>query len=308
MRPSLVCFVLTLAISATASAEPTDPLERAAEAYASFETDISAITAAQVSDADTMDGVLTSAARHDPADLSRGWIAYAALAATQSPTFVRGVQARVRAAGRAPVLRQLMRDATYARRRPGGSAEAIGMVLATMSADAARLTAAADRYDRLSDQLQLNAPFASPDDAHRADRDQRLRITNPPALPTAIAARLHVAPAAAPLTDATAFGSAHFWDTLAGLAPVNATPMHARADRQAFTDRVLTLAGLSIVGATTQSNARIDALLDDASSRDCLHVQQLEFRQCASVSHTPDEDAACLARHGLRGVAACLSF
>jgi hypothetical protein len=71
---------------------------------------------------------------------------------------------------------------------------------------------------------------------------------------------------------------------------------------------MLTLAGLFIIGATPQANTRVDALLDDRTSRDCLHVQQLEFRQCVSVAHTPDEDAACLARHGLRNVAACLSF
>jgi hypothetical protein len=157
--------------------------------------------------------------------------------------------------------------------------------------------------------MQSNAPFAGADDAHRGERDQRLRAATAPALLPEIAQRLHIAPlGAAPLTDAAAFGGAHFWDGLAGLPPAEVQPMHARSDRQAVADRVLTLAGLFIVSATPQASTRVDALLDDRTSRDCLHVQQLEFRQCVSVSHTPDEDAACLARHGLRNVAACLSF
>ena len=47
-------------------------------------------------------------------------------------------------------------------------------------------------------------------------------------------------------------------------------------------------------------------MLDDPPTRTCLAMQQLEFRQCVSVSHTPDEDAFCLARHGLGGVGDCL--
>ena len=103
MRSAALCFVLTLALWGAAAAQQAEPLQQAAEAYASFETDLSNITATQVGSADSMDGVLTSAARHDPTQLSRGWIAYAALTAAQSPAFVHGVQARVRAASRAAV-------------------------------------------------------------------------------------------------------------------------------------------------------------------------------------------------------------
>jgi hypothetical protein len=311
MRSALVCLVLTLAPASAASAQQPDPLQQAGDAYAAFEIDLSAIAGARVSSPDGMDEVLLSAARRNPAALSRGWLAYAALTAAQSPAFVHGLQARVHAAGRAPVLRQLLRDGAYARRRPAGAQEAVQLVLSTMSADAARLSAAGDQYDRLSDQLQLNAPFAAPDDARRSARDQRLHSAEIAPLAPEMVQRLHVAPlAAAPITDPSAFGGAHFWDALTGLSPPMPapTPMPARADRAAIIDRILTLAGLFIIAATPQSNARVDALLDDPISRECLNVQQLEFRQCVSVSHTPDEDAACLARHGLRGVGGCLSF
>jgi hypothetical protein len=309
MRTALLCFVLTLAAASAAFGQTADPLQRAADAYASFELDVGAITAAQMDSYDRMDAALLSAARHDSAELSRGWIAYAALTAAQSPAFVHGVQSRVRAAGRAPVLQQFMRDTTYARRRPPGAAEALRLMLDTLSADAVRLSVAADRYDRLSDAMQSNSPFGGASDAQRAARDQRLRAAAAPVLEPEIMQRIHLGPlGAAPMTDAAAFGGAHFWDGLAGLSSAPNAPMHARDDRQALTDRMLTLAGLFIIGATPQANTRVDALLDDRTSRDCLHVQQLEFRQCVSVSHTPDEDAACLARHGLRNVAACLSF
>jgi hypothetical protein len=279
------------------------------QAYAGFETDLSAVSAARVDSADALDGVLLALARHDPAALSRGWRAYAALTAAQSPAFVHGLQMRARAAGRAAVLRQLIRDPTYARRRPAGANEAIALMLATMSADASRLSVAADRYDGFADEWGRSAPFAAPDDSQRSARDQRLHEARMAPLAPAIAARLHIAPlAASPASDPTGLGGAQFWDDLTGLPAATAAPMHPRADRGALIDRALTIAGIVAIEATPQSTARIDALLDDPSSRACLNVEQLEFRQCISVSHGADEEAACLARHGLRNVETCLSF
>jgi hypothetical protein len=324
MRLTLLGLVLTLALGGPALARPgalgapvrdedrpsqSDPLARAVQAYAGFETDLSAVSAAQVSSADALDQVLLAVARHDPAALSRGWRAYAALTAAQAPAFVHGLQLRVRAAGRGAVLRQLIRDPTYARRRPAGASDAIALMLTTMSADAARLAVAADRYDGFADQWRQTAPFGALDDSRRQARDQRLHAAQAPPLAPDIAARLQIAPlAASPAADPAGPGGAHFWDDLAGLPSTLAAPMHPRADRSALIDRALTLAGIAAIAAAPQPTARIEALLDDPASRACLEVQQLEFRQCISVSHGADEDAACLGRHGLRNVETCLTF
>ena len=113
---------------------------------------------------------------------------------------------------------------------------------------------------------------------------------------------------AAPLSDPTALGGAHFWDAAAGLSSPAPIAMAPRPDRGDLTDRVLTLAGLLAIGGAPQSSPRFEALLDDRASRQCLKVQLLEFRQCLSVAHSADEDAACLALHGLRNLEGCLSF
>jgi hypothetical protein len=70
---------------------------------------------------------------------------------------------------------------------------------------------------------------------------------------------------------------------------------------------MLTLAALMVVDATQSEAARVNAMLDDAPSRECLAMQQLQFRQCASVAHDPNEDAYCLARHGLAGPGQCFA-
>src|SRR5262245_17927995 len=79
----------------------------ALDAYALYQNDVSVLIDLEIDSAEAMDGALERAARHDPTAVSRGWIAYGALTAAQSPAFAAGVQSRVRAAGRAPVPRQL---------------------------------------------------------------------------------------------------------------------------------------------------------------------------------------------------------
>ena len=112
------------------------------------------------------------------------------------------------------------------------------------------------------------------------------------------------------MQDHDAFGGAAFWDALSGrarLAAVQAFPRLRGAGAMAnVIDRALTLGALYVLHATSTESARVTAMLDDPPARACLALQQLELRQCVSVSHTPDEDAFCLARHGPGGVGDCL--
>jgi hypothetical protein len=299
---TLAALILALLLAAPARAES---VHEALDAYALYQRDIGALLDLEVDDAEAVDGALERAARHNPAALSRGWIAYGALTAAQSPAFAAGVQSRVRAAGRAPVLRQLRRDLSYARRRPPGSAEAIGLILAAAGADSARLNTAGLRFAGLGEALDASAWAIS----ERGAREARLRRTDRASLPPEWSARLRIgALAAAPLTDADAFGGGRFWDALAGRAS-NPAPVREWRERRAHaatTDRMLTLAALVIVGAADGEAQRVNAVLDDPRTSACLTMEQLQFRQCASVARDANEDALCLARHGLAAPGACL--
>ena len=309
MRLALA-FAASLVFASVGTAQEPDPLHAAIEPYAAYQVGVSASMDADISSAGAMDAALRRAAQYDPAQLARGRLAYAALTAAQSLAFVAGVQSRVRAASRAAVLRQLQRDPTYARRRPPGAAEASALVLASMAADVARLRAASEHYETIGNSIG-SAPWNAPlDPTHRDARDQQLHAlaSQTPVLAPELAARVHVsAGAGTPTQDHDSFGGISFWDALGGRAAV-ARPeaaLHIKRDRAGVMDRVLTLGALTIIGATAEA-ARVNAMLDDPPTRVCLAMQQLEFRQCVSVSHTPDEDAFCLARHGLGGVGDCL--
>lgn len=293
--------VLALLWNATAAAEP---LHEAVEAYAFYQTDISTLATLNVRDQETMDEALLLALRHDPARVSQGYLAYGALTAAQAPEFVAGVRSRIRAAGRAPVLRQLNGDITYARRRPPGSAQAITLILASSGADSARMVTIAARYTELADTIA----FAASDRGLRDQRSERLRDVAriAPNLSAVFAARVHPSLlSAAPLTDAASFGGIRFWDALVRRDMSASRTIAWREANSARVNRILTLAGLFI--AEAGATPRVREMLDDTRRRECLAMEQLELRQCASVSASASEDAHCIARHGLTEPAACFA-
>ncbi len=290
----------------TNGAYAQDPLHRALDAYALYQTDITTMLDADIPDSAAMDAALDRAARHDPERLTQGWLAYGALTAAQSPAWVNGVRSRVRAAGRPAVLRQLRRDWTYARRRPPGADEAVQLILRAFASDNARMNALAVRFQSLG-----ATGDTSTWSRRSSGREATLRAPNTRTLAPELLARLRPAPlTAAPLTEAFAFGGTRFWDALGNRTsptPPN-LPWRVVAARQASLDRMLTLAALFVVDATPSETARVTAALTDEPMRQCLAMQQLELRQCASVTSTPNEDAFCIALHGFTEPSGCMQL
>ena len=283
-----------------------EPLHRAVEAYALYQTDITATLDADIPDAASLDAALDRAVRVDPERLTQGWIAYGALVAAQSPAWVNGVRSRVRAAGRPAVLRQLRRDWTYARRRPPGADEATQLLLRAFAADNARMIALAIRFEGVGNAANTGAW------ARRSnEREAALRAPSTRTLAPELLVRLHPAPlAATPLTEPGAFGGVRFWDALGNRASPTPPilPWRIVPARTATLDRMFTLAALMIVGATESETSRVGAALTDEPVRQCLAMQQLQLRQCASVTSSPNEDAFCIAQHGYRLPSQCLQF
>lgn len=312
MRRALIALLLQAAPAAAFAQVPAEPVATAL-AYGVFQDDVTVIRDAQIDSTRAMDLVLARAARHERDSLARGFIAYGALAATRAPEFRAGVQSRVRAAGRGAVIRQLRRDLGYARRRPPGGEQAVRMVLAMAQADAARMRAVAERYETLGLNLQM-AGWAHSTPDSRAAREIYLRALahrTPPApvhVIDALGAPLQASPS--PLENPRGLGGVHFWDSLSD-APYAALPApddaRIQAGREITLDRMLTLAGLVIVAAVEEAAPRVEEILPDPALSACLDRAQLHFRQCASVAYGADEDAFCLARHGLREMAACFA-
>jgi hypothetical protein len=122
--------------------------------------------------------------------------------------------------------------------------------------------------------------------------------------------RLRVTPLSArPQSESDAFGGRGFWDSLAGRdarAPRGGGG-HEQREYASVTDHMLTLGALIAAGAADRERSRVTALLNEPLTQYCLHMEQLQLRQCVASAHDVSERAYCLGRHGLTRTGACFS-
>lgn len=290
------------------------PLQDAVHAYAAFQSDIGALRAAAVGNADQLEGVLDTATRHNRDQLSRGWIAYGAMTAAQSPAFVAGVRETAAYYGRDAVIRGMLIDTAWARTLRGGD-EATQIVLDSATADASRIISVADRYQELAYGLQRQR-WANAVAPRQAERVQRVRSNGlaPPHVAGPDGGRLYARPLSqSPATDPTAYGGRRFWDAVGGApdtaeatAPVS-YQWRLRPERGEAVNRMITIAALNALDAADERPQEVDRLLNEQRSRDCVEMAQLQLYQCMSAARFRYENAFCLGQHALRDIGNCIS-
>lgn len=303
--------------NAPAPAAAGGEVRTALNAYAAYQNDVSELRTLRLNNANDLEAVIDRLGRHNRQALTRGWVAYGATTAAQSPAFVQGVRDAAAYYGRDAVIWAISVDPSYARGLRGGQ-EATRMLLDSANADSARIIEMADRYRELSYTLQRQrwANAVAPQQRQRLQRIRDLSVTGAPAtaVPTAYAPRLDVAMlSGSPAQDPTSFGGRRFWDALSGNAEVTAvaaTPVNyewrVNHTRGEAVDRMAAVAALQALDATATHQSTIAQLLDDPRSRNCLEMSQLQLFQCMSAARFRYENTFCLAAHGLRDVGQCI--
>ena len=295
---------------------PVD-LQTAVTAYAAYQSDVSELRATTPRDANGLETALDRVARHNRDQLTRGWIAYGAQAAAQSPAFVQGVRDAAAYYGRDAVIWAVSVDPSYARGLRGGQ-EATRILLESANADSARITAVADRYQEFaySVQRQRWGNQVAPGQPARLQRIRSLGREGAPAnaVPADYAPRLTVAPLSmTPASDPNAYGGRRFWDSLRGgdqVVEVASTPagrqFRVNVTRGEALDRMAAVAALQALEATETNQSAVTRLINDPRSRDCFEMAQLQLYQCMSAARFRYENAFCLGQHGLRDIGTCI--
>lgn len=304
--------------AAAAAPAQTADLQTAIAGYARYQTDVTDLRAARITDNAALESALDRVGRHNKNDLTQGFIAYGSQVAAQSPAFVQGVRDAAAFYGRDAVIWAVSVDPSYARGLRGGQ-DATRMLLDTVEADAARVVSVADRYQEMAYSLQRQrwASAVAPGQAARLQRVRSLAAPGAgPALPDGVAPRLTAATLSiTPGADPTALGGRQFWDAVHGgartdvVAVSSAAPTAWRVNptRGMALDRMAAVAALQALDATTANQSAVSQLLNDPRSRDCFEMAQLQLYQCMSAAHFRYENAFCLGQHGLRDVGICMS-
>lgn len=243
-------------------------------------------------DAASIRAALLKGSAYEPAQLSRGMIAYGAVIALQSPEYVAGVRTfAVDAASRRNVIDQIIRDPAYAAQLPGAEMAA-GLITTTLNQDIVAITAIADSIEGDAYTIQERQdPRRSWAVVHVTDREARLEQTRA----LAAVAMLPSAEESARLMTAGNSG------TGLGLTSGPKSPPYTPAVVHS-----LAIAALSALGAGGEEwRPNHLALAVEPNNEFCLTMSKLNLYQCLAASRPHYEDIFCVGRHVVRDLATC---
>jgi hypothetical protein len=300
-----VAAAVVLANCATPEPEPAPPpppppppalslnegVAEAASIYVAFMREAGSIEAGFTS-AEAIQAAIRRGASYEPAQLSRGMIAYGSILALQSPEFVQGVRTfAVDPAIRQQMIGRIVADPAYAATLPGAEAAA-GLIVDTIGRDSAAMLAIADAVEEDAYTIQGRGdPRRRWATVPVADRSVRLEGAK------ALSA-VNMLPSAE--ESARLFAAANAGTGLS-LSPSRSGPPYTPA-----VVRSLALAALAALGAAGEdARANTEALTVEQNSEFCLNMSKLMLFQCLAASRPSYEDMFCVGRHVARDLATC---
>jgi len=238
---------------------------------------------------------LTLGESYEAQQLSRGAVAYAAVVALQEPGFVAGVRTyAVDPVQRKALAQKLATDPYYATALPGAQAAA-GLIIASLSAEGAKVRGAGELVKQSAYDVQ-----------HQAW--SKTSITDP-------AGRLAHAKviSAAPMVSETA-DLDQMKQAVTGSdnrAVERKVAVAAAASAPPYTQvvtRGLAVAAIAALGEGGDDNdAALEPLLDDSKDGFCLNMSKLNLYQCLAVAKPWYEDIFCLGQHVLIDTGQCIA-
>ena len=301
-----IAAMAVLAACATPEPEPAPPppppppppavtlnegVAQAASIYLSFMREAATIEAGFPT-AESIQAAIRKGASYEPAQLSRGLIAYGSILALQSPEFVQGVRTyAVDPAIRQEMVARIIADPAYAATLPGADAAA-GLIIDAIGRDSAVMLVIADAVEEDAYTIQGRSdPRRRWATVHIADRDTRLQGAK------ALSA-VQMLPSAE--ESARLFTAANSGSGLA-VTPSRTAPPYTPA-----VVRSLALAALAALGAGgDDARANTEALAVEQNSEFCFNMSKLMLFQCLAASRPSYEDIFCVGRHIARDLATC---
>ncbi len=277
-------------IEEAAPAGPAVPLARTVvESAGAFENYMRRATAInpKFTDGAAVAAALTEGSTYQAGQLEQGAIAYAALVALQDPMFVQSVHDLGFDAGdRSDFLRALGDNPRAVMQVPGadGAAAMVSAVLGRMG------------YQALQSGKAIKQ--AAYDVQHQAWSKEA--VPNPEAR----------------LAKAKAQSAARFSPTPADTAQLVKTVLSLRKGGSADTGSSaptaavvngIAIAALAVLNEAGDDNAaRLEPLLNDARSAECVKMAKLNLFQCLAVAGPQYEDVFCLGQHAVMETAQCV--
>lgn len=297
----------------------SDPIARAAAAYGTYQKDVGEIHAKGLNSVDDVDYALNRLGGQNPSQLSRGWLAYAALVASQSPELRASVREVAAAYGHDGMSSGLVSDTGYVRRVLSGGNSAVSMGLAATAADSRRLNRSASYFREQAYSLQgqgwakkklrsaqMNTKVDSMIAASRSERAARGNIVTAFASPNIDGA----------LQQAGNSGAPSLWDGVVDAASgirfpslrnpsLTASRRTVKRGHEHAADQIATLAAFRIMGVDSSNASQVRQALGEGPMRSCISKAQLNTNQCVAANSFPFETVDCIGKHAIGEVGLC---
>lgn len=312
-------FAAVLAVAGLAGvsiAQSKDPVSEKAAVYMTYQSDADKVGGSPFKSSGDIDAALETLGSYNADQLTRGWISYSALVASQDPDFRANVRDIEAFYGRDRVVNSFASGGGYARSLKGGD-DAVGSAIAVTDEDLARLysTAAIVKEQGYSLQGYGWAKSRIRDGGRRAENVKLLQGSGKAADNLILAAL--VAPSATPLSDTNAAGVTTAVATASDVATAVRLPTFLTGNftggkkkvkygKEPVANQIASVAALRILGADSVEEARLSRVMLEPSVQSCMKMQNLQLQGCVAGVGQEFEVPHCISQHALAEIADCL--
>lgn len=312
-------FAAVLAVAGLAGvsiAQNKDPVSEKAAVYMTYQSDADKVGGKPFKSSGDIDAALETLGSYNADQLTRGWISYSALVASQDPDFRANVRDIEAFYGRDRVVNSFASGGGYARSLKGGD-DAVGSAIAVTDEDLARLysTAAIVKEQGYSLQGYGWAKSRIRDGGRRAENVKLLQGSGKAADNLILAAL--VAPSATPLSDTNAAGVTTAVATASDVATAVRLPTFLTGNftggkkkvkygKEPVANQIASVAALRILGADSVEEARLSRVMLEPSVQSCMKMQNLQLQGCVAGVGQEFEVPHCISQHALAEIADCL--
>lgn len=307
--------IAVLGLAGTATSQSSDPVSQKAAVYMTYQSDADEVSATPFRSTSDIDAALAKLGGYNADQLTRGWVSYSALVASQDPEFrekVRDIEAYY---GRDRVISSFASGGGYARSLEGGD-NAVGSAIGATDRDLPRLYTAAAVVKEQGYTLQSHgwAKSRIRDSNRRANDLKFLQGRGNSASDMILAALIAphgetpladpaVTNAVAAVSDVTTAVRLPAFMT-AGLTPSNR--QRVRGGKEPVANQIASLAALRIIGAEGVDDARLNRVMLEPSIQRCMQMQNLQLQGCVAGVGVEFEVPHCISQHALSEIADCL--
>ncbi|MAN46924.1 MAG: hypothetical protein CMF04_12105 [Hyphomonas sp.] len=310
--------MIALGLATGASAQEGDPISDSAAVYGTYQSEVTEVKEKPFSSAGDIDNALTSLGGHNPDQLSKGWIAYSALIASQDPEYRAAVRDIEGFYGRDALLTGLQNDVRYARQLSGGD-NAVSSALSATEADSQRITSAAAYVKEQAYSLQ-GSGWAKAKIGNSGAKATKLNSQQTIGMPAnaQLVNAFKATDIDSILAQAGRSGAPSLWDNVSGAAEAIRFPAavtsglnlnskkRVKFGKEPVADQIATLAAYRVLGTTAASSSQVHSAMAERETRGCLNMANLNLQQCVAAANQQYEVPFCIGEHALADVGQCI--